>query len=125
MIIYDGKINLDFFLSVFFGFGIVLLTFIQQSGAASQSGLDSFLFGKAAGWGGGRPATLKDIPLDSLKELEKDCYIYEITDLNSVFFDGDNFKNNKKVKINKNTYVDCIYDVLQKLGIKFNKYKDK
>ena len=29
------------------------------------------LFGKAAGWGGGRPATLKDIPLDSLKELER------------------------------------------------------
>jgi manganese/zinc/iron transport system permease protein len=35
-------------LSVFFGIGIVLLTFIQQSGNASQSGLDSFIFGKAA-----------------------------------------------------------------------------
>jgi len=69
--------------------------------------------------------TVIELSKDSLKELEKDCYIYEITDLNSVFFDGDNFKNNKKVKINKNTYVDCIYDVLQKLGIKFNKYKEK
>jgi len=29
------------------------------------------LFGKAAGWGGGLPATLKDIPLDSLKELQR------------------------------------------------------
>ena len=28
------------------------------------------LFGKAAAWGGGRPTALKDIPLDSLKELE-------------------------------------------------------
>ena len=35
-------------LSVFFGIGIVFLTHIQHSGVASQSGLDSFLFGKAA-----------------------------------------------------------------------------
>lgn len=35
-------------LSVFFGVGIVLLTHIQHSGVAAQSGLDSFLFGKAA-----------------------------------------------------------------------------
>jgi manganese/zinc/iron transport system permease protein len=35
-------------LSVFFGVGIVLLTVIQKSGNAAQSGLDSFLFGKAA-----------------------------------------------------------------------------
>jgi manganese/zinc/iron transport system permease protein len=35
-------------LSVFFGIGIVLLTFIQQSGKASQAGLDKFLFGEAA-----------------------------------------------------------------------------
>ena len=42
----DGVIGLV--LSVFFGLGIWLLTSIQQSGAASQSGLDKFLFGKAA-----------------------------------------------------------------------------
>lgn len=35
-------------LSVFFGAGIWLLTIIQRSGNASQSGLDKFLFGKAA-----------------------------------------------------------------------------
>ncbi len=35
-------------LSVFFGFGILLMTHIQQSGNAAQSGLDKFLFGKAA-----------------------------------------------------------------------------
>jgi manganese/zinc/iron transport system permease protein len=35
-------------LSVFFGIGIVLLTHIQQSGNASQSGLDKYLFGQAA-----------------------------------------------------------------------------
>ena len=35
-------------LSVFFGLGIVLLTKIQHSGNDAQSGLDSFLFGKAA-----------------------------------------------------------------------------
>lgn len=35
-------------LSVFFGVGILLLTYIQHSGNASQSGLDTFLFGKAA-----------------------------------------------------------------------------
>lgn len=35
-------------LSVFFGIGILLLTYIQHSGNAAQSGLDTFLFGKAA-----------------------------------------------------------------------------
>lgn len=35
-------------LSVFFGIGILILTAIQHSGNANQSGLDSFLFGKAA-----------------------------------------------------------------------------
>ena len=35
-------------LSVFFGIGILLLTHIQQSGSAAQSGLDKFLFGQAA-----------------------------------------------------------------------------
>lgn len=35
-------------LSVFFGFGIVLLTEIQHSGSGNQSGLDKFLFGQAA-----------------------------------------------------------------------------
>ncbi|EJF07971.1 iron chelate uptake ABC transporter family permease subunit, partial [Pontibacter sp. BAB1700] len=35
-------------LSVFFGIGILLLTAIQQTGNAAQSGLDKFLFGSAA-----------------------------------------------------------------------------
>jgi manganese/zinc/iron transport system permease protein len=35
-------------LSVFFGLGILLMTHIQGSGAANQSGLDKFLFGQAA-----------------------------------------------------------------------------
>ena len=35
-------------LSVFFGFGLVLLTIIQQLPDASQAGLDRFLFGQAA-----------------------------------------------------------------------------
>lgn len=35
-------------LSVFFGLGMLLLTSIQHSGNANQSGLDKFLFGKAA-----------------------------------------------------------------------------
>jgi manganese/zinc/iron transport system permease protein len=35
-------------LSVFFGLGILLLTQIQHSGHAAQSGLDKFLFGQAA-----------------------------------------------------------------------------
>jgi len=35
-------------LSTFYGFGIVLLTMIQNTGNAAQSGLDKFLFGKAA-----------------------------------------------------------------------------
>jgi manganese/zinc/iron transport system permease protein len=35
-------------LSVFFGIGVVLLTYIQHSGDAGQSGLDRYLFGQAA-----------------------------------------------------------------------------
>ncbi|WLR41193.1 metal ABC transporter permease [Bacillus carboniphilus] len=35
-------------LSVSFGFGIVLLTYIQHSSNGNQSGLDSFIFGQAA-----------------------------------------------------------------------------
>ncbi len=35
-------------LSTFFGFGIVLLTFIQRNPDAQQAGLDKFLFGQAA-----------------------------------------------------------------------------
>jgi manganese/zinc/iron transport system permease protein len=35
-------------LSVFFGGGMVLLTYIQQQGMGGQSGVDQFLFGKAA-----------------------------------------------------------------------------
>jgi manganese/zinc/iron transport system permease protein len=35
-------------LSVFFGLGILLITHIQSTGDASQSGLDKFLFGQAA-----------------------------------------------------------------------------
>ncbi|MBD1380259.1 metal ABC transporter permease [Metabacillus arenae] len=35
-------------LSVFFGFGIVLLTYIQQTASGNKSGLDDFLFGQAA-----------------------------------------------------------------------------
>ena len=35
-------------LSVFFGLGILLLTRVQHSGNASQTGLDAFLFGQAA-----------------------------------------------------------------------------
>ncbi len=39
---------LGIILSVFFGFGILLLTRIQHGGDAAQSGLDRFIFGQAA-----------------------------------------------------------------------------
>jgi manganese/zinc/iron transport system permease protein len=35
-------------LSVFFGFGLMLLTFLQRNPTAAQAGLNSFLFGQAA-----------------------------------------------------------------------------
>lgn len=51
-IVANSKIKEDtaigLILSVFFGIGILLLTSIQHSGSAAQSGLDNFLFGKAA-----------------------------------------------------------------------------
>ncbi len=43
---YDGALGLV--LSVFFGFGLVLLTYIQKIPNANQAGLDAFLFGQAA-----------------------------------------------------------------------------
>lgn len=43
---YDGALGLV--LSVFFGFGLMMLTFIQRRPDASQAGLDKYLFGQAA-----------------------------------------------------------------------------
>lgn len=43
---YDSALGI--ILSVFFGFGLVLLTFIQKRPDATQAGLDKFLFGQAA-----------------------------------------------------------------------------
>jgi manganese/zinc/iron transport system permease protein len=40
--------SLGFILSVFFGFGLVLLTFVQRLPDARQAGLETFLFGQAA-----------------------------------------------------------------------------
>jgi manganese/zinc/iron transport system permease protein len=39
---------LGIILSVFFGFGLVLLTYVQRMPTAAQAGLDRFLFGQAA-----------------------------------------------------------------------------
>jgi len=43
---YDAALGLV--LSVFFGVGMVLLTFIQRNPSGTQAGLDTFLFGQAA-----------------------------------------------------------------------------
>lgn len=43
---YDTALGLA--LSVFFGIGLVLLTYIQHHAGAGQAGLDTFLFGQAA-----------------------------------------------------------------------------
>ncbi|MEZ4561023.1 MAG: iron chelate uptake ABC transporter family permease subunit, partial [Caldilineaceae bacterium] len=40
--------SLGIILSVFFGFGLMLLTFLQRNPDARQAGLNSFLFGQAA-----------------------------------------------------------------------------
>lgn len=40
--------GLGIILSVFFGFGLVLLTFLQRNPTAAQAGLNSYLFGQAA-----------------------------------------------------------------------------
>jgi manganese/zinc/iron transport system permease protein len=51
-IVQDTRISEDtalgIVLTVFFGFGVVLLTRIQQTNTASQAGLDRYLFGQAA-----------------------------------------------------------------------------
>lgn len=40
--------SMGIILSVFFGFGLMWLTWLQRSGTAGQAGLNSFLFGQAA-----------------------------------------------------------------------------
>jgi len=67
--------------------------------------------------------TIKELTKNAFRELEKDCFIYEIIDLEDVFFNGDNYKNNKRLKINKNTHIDNVYEVFQKFGLKSIKYK--
>lgn len=51
-IVNNTRLKLDsalgFVLSVFFGFGLVLLTFVQKLPDARQAGLETFLFGQAA-----------------------------------------------------------------------------
>lgn len=44
----DSGSALGIVLTVFFGFGVVLLTVIQKGNDANQAGLDKFLFGQAA-----------------------------------------------------------------------------
>ena len=46
LIKYESSLGIA--LSVFFGFGLVLLTFLQKLPDANQAGLDTFLFGQAA-----------------------------------------------------------------------------
>ncbi len=48
---YDSALGIV--LSVFFGIGLVLLTFIQRMPNASKAGLDTFLFGQASALTGG------------------------------------------------------------------------
>ncbi|WP_112180022.1 MULTISPECIES: metal ABC transporter permease [Paraliobacillus] len=52
VIIKHSRIKTDaaigIIISVFFGFGIVLLTYIQQNSSGNQAGLNSFIFGQAA-----------------------------------------------------------------------------
>ncbi|WP_117170753.1 metal ABC transporter permease [Paraliobacillus sediminis] len=52
VIIKHSRIKTDaaigIIISVFFGFGIVLLTYIQQNSGGNQAGLNSFIFGQAA-----------------------------------------------------------------------------
>jgi DNA-binding transcriptional regulator YbjK len=79
--------------------------------------LSNFIYEK--GGGGGNDKVIKETNKNSLKDLEKDCHLYEIVDLKDVFFDGDNFKNNKKLKINKNTYLESVYSSLCSFGVKF------
>lgn len=54
----DPGSALGIVLTVFFGFGIVLLTVIQKGNDANQAGLDKFLFGQAAALVGSQVATM-------------------------------------------------------------------
>ena len=69
-------------LSVFFGIGIVLLTKIQHDGNAAQSGLDSFLFGKAASM------SVDDVRLFSVIALINSfCIIFFLRAFTLISFD--------------------------------------
>jgi manganese/zinc/iron transport system permease protein len=61
---YDSALGM--MLSVFFGFGLVLLTFIQKRPDANQAGLDRFLFGQAASLQAGDVITMTVIATGAL-----------------------------------------------------------
>ncbi|MFT5144152.1 MAG: manganese/zinc/iron transport system permease protein [Rhodothermales bacterium] len=61
---YDSALGM--MLSVFFGFGLVLLTLIQKRPDANQAGLDRFLFGQAASLQAGDVITMTVIALAAL-----------------------------------------------------------
>jgi manganese/zinc/iron transport system permease protein len=71
-------------LSVFFGVGIVLLTHIQHSGNAAQSGLDSFLFGKAASM-----SVLDVYVFSAIAILNVACIVILIRGFSIISFDED------------------------------------
>lgn len=61
---YDAALGIV--LSVFFGLGMVLLTYLQARPQASQAGLDTFLFGQAAALVGRDVATMAGIGASAL-----------------------------------------------------------
>lgn len=62
----DSGSALGTILTVFFGFGVVLLTVIQKSGTGMQAGLDKFLFGQAAGLVAEQVATMAILSIVTL-----------------------------------------------------------
>lgn len=62
----DSGSALGLILTVSFGFGVVLLTVIQKSESGTQSGLDKFLFGQAAGLVAEQVATMAILSFFSL-----------------------------------------------------------
>ena len=82
-------------LSVFFGFGITLLTRIQHTGAGDQSGLDKFLFGQAAS------LVVADVRAMSLLALAiLLVVVFSFKELKLVCFDPD-FGRGLGLKINR------------------------
>lgn len=112
---YDAALGIS--LSVFFGFGMVLLTFAQKSPDAAQAGLSKFLFGQAAAMVMADVRLLFALGLASLTILAIFWKEFKILSFNRDFADTIGYSTSKLDLILTSLIVVSIVIGLQTVGV--------